>query len=44
VFLVFLGAKVLALLEGTDVAPAKTVEIEDSEKKKIQVENPAYIM
>jgi hypothetical protein len=33
----------MALLEGTDVAPAKTVEVEDAEKKKITVENLAYI-
>jgi hypothetical protein len=24
-------------------APAKTVEVEDAEKKKLQVENPAYV-
>jgi hypothetical protein len=34
----------MVLLEGTDVAPAKTVEVEDSKKKKIQVENPAYVL
>ena len=33
----------MALLEGTDVVPAKTVEGEDSEKKRIQVENPTYV-
>ncbi|KAK1644774.1 hypothetical protein QYE76_062579 [Lolium multiflorum] len=33
----------MALLEVTDVAPAKTIEVEDAEKKKILVENPAYV-
>jgi hypothetical protein len=33
----------MALLDGTDTAPAKTIEVEDAEKKKIMVENPAYV-
>jgi hypothetical protein len=33
----------MALLDGTNQAPAKTIEVEDSNKKKIQVENPAYV-
>jgi hypothetical protein len=33
----------MALLDGTDAAPAKTIEVEDAEKKKIMVENPAYV-
>jgi hypothetical protein len=39
----FRGANVMGLLDGTDRAPPKTIDGEDSEKKKIQVENPAYI-
>jgi hypothetical protein len=39
----FRGANVMTLLEGTDIAPAKTVEAEDSAKNKVQVENPAYV-
>jgi hypothetical protein len=39
----FRGANVMALLDGTNQAPAKTIEVEDSNKKKIQVENPAYV-
>jgi hypothetical protein len=39
----FRGANVMPLLQGTDHAPAKTVEVEDAEKKKLQVENPAYV-
>jgi hypothetical protein len=31
----FRGANVMALLQGTDIAPAKTVEAEDSEKNKV---------
>jgi hypothetical protein len=32
VFPTFRGANVMALLEGTDVAPAKTIEIKDADK------------
>ena len=32
----------LDLLDGTETAPAKTLEEEDSEKKKTQIPNPAY--
>jgi hypothetical protein len=39
----FRGANVMALLDGTEAAPAKNVEVEDAEKKKIIVENPAYV-
>jgi hypothetical protein len=39
----FRGANVMALLQGTDIAPAKTVEAQDSAKNKVQVENPAYV-
>jgi hypothetical protein len=39
----FHGANVMALLDGTDRAPPKTIEVEDEDKKKIQVENPAYV-
>jgi hypothetical protein len=34
----FRGANVMALLQGTDIAPAKTVEAQDSAKNKVQVE------
>jgi hypothetical protein len=44
VFPAFCGANVMALLEGKDVAPAKMVEIEDADHKKIQVENPSFVM
>ncbi|KAK1618597.1 hypothetical protein QYE76_024114 [Lolium multiflorum] len=33
----------MALLDGTDADPAKTIEVEDAEKKKVIVENPAYV-
>jgi hypothetical protein len=36
------GAQVLELLEGTDTAPEKFFEVEDSEKKKTRQPNPAY--
>ncbi|KAK1695102.1 hypothetical protein QYE76_011799 [Lolium multiflorum] len=39
----FRGANVMGLLDGSDRAPAKIIEVEDSEKKKIQVENSAYV-
>ena len=36
------GAQVEGLLDGTDAAPTKLLEVEDSEKKKKVVPNPAY--
>jgi hypothetical protein len=36
------GAQVLELLDGTDAAPPKTMEVEDTDNKKVQVPNPAY--
>jgi hypothetical protein len=36
------GAQVMGLLDGTDPAPAKTLEVEDEEKKKIKIPNSAY--
>jgi hypothetical protein len=36
------GARVLDLFEGTDVAPEKTMEIEDKEGKKLRVENTEH--
>jgi hypothetical protein len=36
------GARVLDLVEGTDVAPEKTMEIEDKEGKELRVENTEY--
>jgi hypothetical protein len=33
----------MALLEGTDRVPPKTVKVQDADKKKIQVENPAHV-
>ncbi|XP_071683320.1 uncharacterized protein [Lolium perenne] len=36
------GAQVLELLDGTDVAPVKQLEVEDSDKNKQKVPNPAY--
>jgi hypothetical protein len=33
----FRGANVMALLDGTDQAPAKMIEVEDTNQKKIQV-------
>jgi hypothetical protein len=30
------------LLDGTDTAPAKTLEVEDANKKKTMIPNPAY--
>jgi hypothetical protein len=35
------GAQVMGLLDGSDRAPAKTMAVEDEEKKKIIVANPA---
>jgi hypothetical protein len=34
---------VLGLLDGTDAAPAPTLEAKDSEKKKVIVPNPSYV-
>jgi hypothetical protein len=39
----FRGANVMSLLQGTDHAPPKIIEVEDAEKKKVLVENPAYV-
>jgi hypothetical protein len=36
------GAMVLGLLDGTDTALNKTLEVEDFDKKKTMVPNPAY--
>jgi hypothetical protein len=36
------GAQVLELLDGTDVAPVKQLEVEDTDKNKQKVANPAY--
>jgi hypothetical protein len=43
VFPAFRGANVMALLDGTDAASTKTIEVEDAEKKKTVIENPAYV-
>jgi hypothetical protein len=32
------------LLDGTDTAPTKTLELEDANKKKTMIPNPAYTM
>ncbi|KAK1645786.1 hypothetical protein QYE76_063591 [Lolium multiflorum] len=39
----FRGANVMALLDGSDRAPARTIEVEDSEKNKTRIPNPAHI-
>jgi hypothetical protein len=39
----FRGANVMTLLDGSDRAPTKTIEVEDSGKNKVTVLNPAYI-
>ena len=39
----FRGANVMGLLDGTDRAPPKTIEVEDSAQKKSMVDNPAYL-
>ena len=36
------GAQVTGLLDGSEVKPEKTLEVEDEEKKKKTVPNPAY--
>jgi hypothetical protein len=33
----------MGLLDGSNGAPAKTVEVDDSDGKKVQVDNPAYL-
>jgi hypothetical protein len=33
----------MALLDGTDAALAKTIEVEDPKKKKVVIEKPAYV-
>ena len=38
----FRGARVMGLLDGTDCTPLETLEAEDENKKKVEVENPAY--
>ena len=35
-------ARVLALIEGKEKAPAETLEVEDENKKKTTIENPAF--
>jgi hypothetical protein len=32
----------MELLDGSDSAPTKTMEVEDENKKKITIPNPAY--
>jgi hypothetical protein len=41
IVLAFRGANVMGLLDGSDGAPTKTVEVDDSDGKKVQVDNPA---
>uniref|UniRef100_A0ACD5XD94 Uncharacterized protein n=1 Tax=Avena sativa TaxID=4498 RepID=A0ACD5XD94_AVESA len=38
----FFYLKVLGLLDGTDATPVKTLEVEDANKKKTIIPNPAY--
>ena len=38
----FRGARVLGLLDGTDVAPPQDLEVEDDNNKKKTVPHPAY--
>jgi hypothetical protein len=33
----------MGLHDGSDCAPAKTIEVQDSNKQTIQVENPSYV-
>jgi hypothetical protein len=40
---VFRGANGMGLLDGSDGAPAKTVEVDGSDGKKVHVDNPAYL-
>jgi hypothetical protein len=39
----FRGANVMGLLDGSDCAPAKTIEVQDPNKQTIQVKNPSYV-
>jgi hypothetical protein len=39
----FRGANIMGLIDGTDAAPSRTIEAEDSSKNKIQVPNPDYV-
>ncbi|KAK1630653.1 hypothetical protein QYE76_004968 [Lolium multiflorum] len=39
----FRGANVMGLLDGSDGAPDKTIEVDDTDGKKVQVDNPAYL-
>jgi hypothetical protein len=36
------GARLMALLEGTEPVPPANLEVEDENKKKVSVPNPAY--
>jgi hypothetical protein len=36
------GARVMRLLEGSDLPPPEFVDSEDADKKKVQLPNPAY--
>jgi hypothetical protein len=36
------GAHVMELLDGSDSAPTKTMEVKDENKKKMTIPNPAY--
>jgi hypothetical protein len=42
VLLALRSAQVMGLLDGSDVAPAKTMEVEDKDNKKMIVPNPDY--
>jgi hypothetical protein len=33
----------MGLLDGSDCAHVKTIKVEDLDRKKVQVENPAYV-
>ncbi|KAM0884943.1 hypothetical protein ACQ4PT_030646 [Festuca glaucescens] len=37
------GALIMGLLDGSDAAPCKTLEVEDTHKKMVTVPNPAYV-
>jgi hypothetical protein len=43
VLLALHGAQVMGLLDGSDVALAKTMEVEDKDNKKMIVPNPDYM-
>ena len=36
------GARVMGLLEGTDLAPPEKLQVEDENKKPVTISNPAY--